>query len=413
MKFFKQFDTVFGWILIGFLLFGLKSFAEIFFHPLQRVFAGLGLLLIFITPVISKYKVISPLKDLVRGVFYLYLFWTLTIILRPLFQGVSYSSMSIQPYSVFGITSYLLPFIVLLGAGIISLPKLFKINYIFALVGFIYFVVNFKNMLAIVSSGVLLYYDDSDAIGINDLAERYEFWFGISALSFLCYEFLTKKQKWIAISSVAIMFFLVLYFARRGGVVIYLGYFVAAFYLYFLRSNGATRFLKVLFMLLILGAITLTVFMYSDTTFSLLFTRGTKDTRGEVDESIIRYLNTEKAWFFGKGIEGAYPDPNFDEPRYTHETGYLYMILKGGVVYLSLYVFLLLQSAYLGFFKANNRLTKALAIYLVFHVLFLIPFGVIMFGLEYFYVWVAVSICQSAKYRIMTNQEMKHFLAII
>ncbi len=412
MRYLKQFNSVYGWILIGFLLFGLKSFAAILFHPLQMLFAALGLSLIIFTPFFFKFKIIIPLRGLVRNAFYFYLVWSFVIILRPIIEGEHYSFFSIHPYSDFGITTYLLPFVVLLGTGVISLPKIFKISYIFPIIGFVYFVLNFNNMMDIVSSGVLNALDDNDDMGINDLMVLYEFWFSISALSLLCYEFLSKKQKWVAFLSNAFMLFLVLYFARRGGVVIYLGYFIAAYYLYLMQCNGGTRFLKVLFILLVLSTLSLTVFMYSDSTFSLLFSRGVEDTRSGVDESITRYLNSEHAWLLGKGIEGAYPDSNFEKPRYVHETGYLHMILKGGVVYLSLYVFLLLHSAYLGFFKTNNRLTKAFAIYLFFHVLFLFPFGVIMFRLEYLFVWVGVTICQSQNYRIMTNQQMKHYLAI-
>lgn len=413
MGFIKQFNSVFGWILIGFLLFGLKSFAAIFFNPLQMVFTALGLSLIFFTPFIYQFKVINPLRGLVRSAFYFYLIWSFFVIfLRPLIEGEHYSYDSINPKSVFGLTSYLLPFVVLLGTGVISLPKTFKISYIFAIIGFVYFVLNFNNMMDIVSSGVLNKTEDSDNIGINDLMVLYEFWFSISALSILCYEFLSKKQKLVAFSSTSLMLFLTLYFARRAGVVIYLGYFIAAYYLYLLQSNGGTRLLKVLFILLVMGTLGLSVLMYSDTTFSLLFSRIDEDSRSGVDDSLINYLDSENAWIFGKGIEGAYKHPSFDKPRYVHETGYLYMILKGGVVYLSLYIFLLLSSAYIGFFKTKNRLTKAFAIYLFFHILFLFPFGVIMFGLEYFFVWVGVAICQSQKYRNMTNEQMKHYLTI-
>jgi len=412
MGYIKQINSVFGWILFGFLLFGLKSFAEILFHPLQSVFAMMGLLLIFSTPFFFKFEAVIPLKGAVRNVFYFYLFWSIVIILRPLFEGEGYSHDSIFPYTVFGVTSYLLPFVILLGIGTISIPKLFKIIYIFAIIGFTYFILNFKNMQVIVDSGVLNATEDSETIGINDLANKYEFWFSISALSFLCSEFISKKQKWVAFSSLVLMLFIVLYFARRSGIVIYLAYFIATYYLYLLKSDGATKFLKILFILLILGTVSLTVFMYSDTTFSLLFSRMDDDTRSGVDESIIKYLNSENAWIFGKGIEGKYTDSAFDGPRYVHETGYLHMILKGGLIYLGLYCFLLLHSAYLGFFKTNNRFTKAFAIYLLFHVLMLIPFGVISFGLEYLFVWIAVASCQFDKYRLMTNEQIKYYLAL-
>ena len=412
MGYLKQINSVYGYILLGFLLFGLRSFAKLFFHPLQMVFALLGLILIFFSPFIFKFKAINPLQGIVQIVFYLYLAWTFIIISRPIIEGQNYNSFSIHPYFPYGLYSYLLPLIVLLGVGIISLPKLFRIVYIFAIIGFIYFILNYRNMQAIVEEGILNAGPDSDSPGINALANMYGFWFNISAFSLLCYEFISKKQKWLAILSNAFMLFLCLYFARRGGIVIIFLYFIAAFYLYLQQSNGATKFMKALFMLLIIGTISFTVFMYSDTTFSLLFSRIDEDTRSGVDESLIRYLDSEDAWFFGKGIDGVYTHSSFDQPRYDHETGYLYMILKGGIVYLSLYVFLLLHSAYVGFFQTNNRLTKAFAIYLLMHVFLLVPFGLITFDLEYLFVWIAVASTQYSKFRLMTNEQMKQYLAL-
>jgi len=412
MGYLKQINSIYGYILLGFLLYGLRSFAQLFFHPLQMVFALLGLLLIFFSPFIFNFKAINPFQGIVQFVFYFYLVWSFIIILRPVIEGQHYSNYSLHPYSSFGFLSYLLPLVVLLGTGIISFTKIFRIIYIFAIIGFIYFILNFKNMQAIVDEGILNTRPDSDTIGINQLADRYAFWLNISTFSLFCYEFISKKQKWLAILSLAFMLFLCLYFARRSGVVFIFLYFIAAFYLYLQQSNGATKFLRALFMLLITGTVILTVFMYSDTTFSLLFSRIDEDSRTGVDDSLISYLNRENAWFFGKGIDGVYTSPAFDEPRYVHETGYLYMILKGGVVYLSLYCFLLLYSAYLGYFKTNNRLTKAFAIYILFHVLLLIPFGVISFDLEYLFLWVAVASCQSKYYRLMTNEQMKLYIAL-
>lgn len=408
MKYSTQNFTVFGGILLGFLLYGLKSFAQILFHPLQALFAVIGLSLIFFTPFYFRFKAIIPLQGIIRIVFYFYLAWILVIILRPFFEGQNYSVEALHPYSTTGLTSYLLPFLVLLGAEIISLPKLFKISYIFALIGFAYFILNFNNMQAIVSEGIIG--GNEDTMGINGLANEYFFWFNISSLSLLCYEFISKKLKWTAILASVLMLFLMIYFARRGAIFMFLMYFLGAFYLYILQPDKNTKFFKVLFTLLIIATVVSTVLMYANTTFSLLFTRMDEDTRSGVNESVIRYLNNENAWFLGKGSEGAYPDINWDKPRYGVETGYLNMILKGGIVYLSLYCFLLLHSAYLGFFKTNNRLTKAFALYIFFHVLFLVPYGVISFGLEYLFVWVGVVVCQSNKYRLMTNQQLKFYL---
>jgi len=201
-----------------------------------------------------------------------------------------------------------------------------------------------------------------------------------------------------------------IYFARRSGVFMSLMYFIGTFYLYLNQSNGNKKIYKFLFLLSTITVVTITIYMYSDSTFSLLFNRLYEDTRSGVDEAIIKYINSEKAWIFGKGIEGAYYQSAFDAPRYTHETGYLYLILKGGIIYLFLYVILLLHSAYIGFFKTENRLTKALALYVFLHVIFLLPFGLPSFGLEYLFVWVSFAFCESAKWRSMTNQQIKFYL---
>ena len=411
IQFSKPNYQVFSTILLGFLLFGFKDFAVLINEALPRIIAFIGLLLIFGTPFYYSYKRVSSLKGSIRILFYFYLFWIVLIILRPLFFGEGYTDQSIHPYADYGITSYLFPFFVLIGSSIISLPKLFKIVFVFSIIGLVFFVVNFNVMQSIVLRGVGTSIDGE--MGIGELATKYYFWFSISSLSLLCYEFVSKKHKRTAIFISLFTLFLMIYFARRGGVFMYVLYFFGMFYLFLEQSKSRYRFAKILFVVAIISISFAVVKSYSDSTFSLLFSRINEDSRSDVDEALIAFLNTENAWLFGKGIEGAYNHPNFDLPRYVHETGYLHLILKGGIIYLFFYVFLLLHAAYIGFFKTKNRLTKALAFYVFFHVVFLIPYGVPNFGLEYFFVWIAFALCESSNYRSMTNQQVKQYLAPI
>jgi hypothetical protein len=183
------------------------------------------------------------------------------------------------------------------------------------------------------------------------------------------------------------------------------------YYLYLEQPEKKHRFPKIILVVAITSILFAVVKNNSESTFSLLFERLEDDTRSTVDDAIIDYLNSENAWLFGKGIEGAYKHSDFELPRYTHETGYLYLILKGGVIYLFLYVSLILHAAYLGFFKTKNRLTKALALYAFFHIVFLIPYGLPNFGLEYLFVWIAFAFCESSNLRLMTNQQVKNYFA--
>jgi hypothetical protein len=411
MQFTKPNYRVFSTILLGFLLYGLHEFAEIVNEGLPRIIAFIGLLFIFGAPFYYKYKILSPLKGSIRILFNIYLWWIVLIILRPFFSGQQYTENSIHPYATYGLTSYLLPFVVLLGVNIVSFPKLFRIVFIFSIIGFVFFVFNFNTMQSIALRGIGMSLDGE--MGIGELANKYYFWFSISSLSLICYEFVPNKYKWTAIFTSIFTLILITYFARRSTIFMYVLYFFGMFYLYLEQSKSRYRFSKILLVVAIISISFSLVQSYSDSTFSLLFSRLDDDSRSSVDVAIIDYLNSEKAWFFGKGIEGAYKHSDFDLPRYTHETGYLYLILKGGIIYLAFYVLLLLHSAYVGFFKTKNRLTKGLALYVFFHIIFLIPFGVPGFSLEYLFVWIAFALCESSRYRLMTNLEVKHYLAKI
>jgi hypothetical protein len=413
LKTLKQFSKpnsrVFALILFGFLLFGLKEFAELLYHPLQRTLAFLGLLFVFASPYCFKYKKINPLKGKIRIVFNAYLFWTIGIIIRPIFSVQGYSENSIFPYATYGVTSYLLPLIVVLGTGIISLPKLFKIIFVFSIIGATFFVLSFSTMQAVVLSGIS--WGTDGEIGMVQLADQYYYWFGISSLSLLCYEFVSYKYKWGAIFSSLLMMLLMLFLARRGGIFMFALYFLGMFYLNINQTKSKNRIVKLLFVFALISTVFILAQNNLNSVFSNLLNRIDEDTRSGVDKELIKNLTTENAWLFGKGIEGTYKSANFAMPRYTHETGWLYLILKGGIIYLSLYVSLLLHAAYIGFFKTKNRLTKALALYMLFHVIFLVPYGLPSFGLEYLFVWIAFALCESANWRLLSNEQVKFHIA--
>ena len=393
-------------ILLGFLLFGLKEFAELVYHPLQSIIASIGLLLIFGSPFYYKIKIHNPLTGIIKILFNIYICWVLLIITRPFFYGQAYTYDSLHPYQSFGIISYLLPLIVLFGTKVISLPKLFKTVFIFSIIGFVYFVFNFNNMQSAVIRGLTSSVDGQ--IGLGLLANNYYFWFSISFFSLLCYEFLPIKYQKVAFLTSFFNLFLMAYFARRGGIFMSLLYFLGMLYLYFDKSKKKYFLAKIVLVGLIVYSLIILISSNLSSTFSLLTERLVEDTRSDVDEAIINHLTINNTWFFGEGIEGAYKHPAFDVPRYIHETGYLYLIIKGGMVYLMLYLYLLLHSAYVGFFKTRNRLTKGLAFYSFIHIILLIPYGLPSFCLEYLFVWISFAICESKYLRLLTNEEVKN-----
>lgn len=119
-------------------------------------------------------------------------------------------------------------------------------------------------------------------------------------------------------------------------------------------------------------------------------------------------------WIIGRGINGSYysrsiesDDVNWD--RGTIEYGYLYLILKGGVVELALYIFVLLYASFLGF-KSNNLLCKAMAFFVVFQVYELIPFGLPKISIIFFLTWRFVPLLASERFRKIDNTLVKRIL---
>jgi hypothetical protein len=398
----------FGTVLLGFLIFGLKEFGELVNHSLQSIMATIGLLMIFGSPFYFRIKLLNPLEGLSKLLLTVFLFWTLFVIFRPVFSGQIYSENSLHPYKSFGLISYLLPLVLWFGTRTISIQKIFKITFVFSIIGIVYFFVNFNNMQAVVFQGLVV--SQEGQMGLGELANQYYFWYNISFFSLLSYEFVPQKYRSVAFLTSFLTLFLMAYFARRGGVFMSAVYFAGMLYLYLEKEKTKNLPIKIF----LLGA-TMYLFYFIvnnslNSTFSILTNRLNDDTRSGVDTEIIKHLNTNNSWLFGEGIEGAYKHRAFDAPRYTHETGYLYLIIKGGIVYLILYVYLLLHSAYVGFFKSRNRLTKGFALYSFFHIVFLVPFGLPYFGLEYLFVWIAVLFCESYHWRSLTNEQVKVYL---
>src|SRR5207244_9681 len=94
--------------------------------------------------------------------------------------------------------------------------------------------------------------------------------------------------------------------------------------------------------------------------FSSLKTRGLQNTRISVEDCFYSSL-TRKEWIIGGGINGQYYCPNMDENddtgfRTVIETDFLNIILKGGIISLSLVLLIAVPAFIKGVFYSNNIL---------------------------------------------------------
>lgn len=150
-----------------------------------------------------------------------------------------------------------------------------------------------------------------------------------------------------------------------------------------------------------------------------LIDRGDADTRTGVE--VYMYADmTPVDWVIGKGIKGSYYCPVVDNVndaeglgyRDNIETGYLQIILKGGIISLALLLLIFIPAVYKGFFKSRNILSKAAAMWIFLWIIYLYPSGGMVFNMNYVLVWISTGICYSDKIRNLDDETIKTHLQI-
>lgn len=251
---------------------------------------------------------------------------------------------------------------------------------------------------------------------------------GMGAILLFCYALTNFRRTWL---DYILLTVIVLYGVAqiagggRGGTITAMLYIF--FMLFFLMKDkgssiwGRTigRVFSFAIVVLVLYGTYYILFIsdFADYLYSRLFAGG--DLGGELKEStredfvnmLIADLNNHPwAWLIGKGSNGSYLVKA--GPRGTIEWGYWYLILKGGVIYLFLYVYLLLKTVYIGFFKSKNTLTKAMAILCLMCAYSLIPFGLPIVSLDFVLVWHYVRIINTSRIREMTDSEIEEWISL-
>lgn len=199
-----------------------------------------------------------------------------------------------------------------------------------------------------------------------------------------------------------------MYMARRGSTVLAMIYFLLLWYLYTVRS-GSRQWAK---QIVIVGMLIYMVYIVftnlADSFFSLLVERGTEDTRGGVEYSFYKHFNSTTDWIFGRGLLGTYYDQIFREYRSSIETGYLFITLRGGLLYLIPYVLLLVISGIRGYFKSRSIFIKSVAIFMLMSILELYPWGYPTFSFKFFIIWLGIYICNSRYFLELSDAEVQN-----
>ena len=201
-----------------------------------------------------------------------------------------------------------------------------------------------------------------------------------------------------------------LYTARRGRTVTFLLYYVLCFLLYYFNKN-TSKIQMLIAGVLVLYLGYLIVMGSSGGFLSLLIERGVADSRTEVENSFYASMDV-RSWIWGRGWFGQYYDYIFKDYRSSIETGYLALILRGGIIYLILYVFIFLYSGIRGLFFSNSVFVKAFAIMLLMNIFELYPWGWPLFNFKFFVMWIGVYICNNPFYLSLNDKKVKTIFAI-
>ena len=392
-------------------LFFVLSATESFISPAacQGLQAIGFIVMIFGASGLIKSKIDDPYLQLV---FWIYFLYSVSII----FRGAEYDfkSIKLMVFDVsYGAMPYFAPLVLLIPRKVGFYKKIFNILIILGIF-FILCVILFYKVL-----------HDPDRLSLISLG-YIETFFGLLAypVSFLLLTYLYHSDKKsllglgkiniLALVVMLISLFFLIYRARRGSIAMCVSTLACVGMIYI--STTKRKMLIILMSVIFIGAVA--VFFAGRKTpamFNFVIDRGDEDTRTGVEEYMYADMTTND-WIIGKGINGKYFCPIIDNVndatgyRENIETGYLQIILKGGLVSLTLLLLILLPAVYKGLFNSKNVLSKSAAVWIFLWIIYLKPIIGNTFSMHYLIVWIAVGICYSKKIRNMSDITIKSYL---
>lgn len=394
----------FNLLLLGITIYSVGNF---FYINNRNVCSAITILsfLVIIYAILKIKSFYIPFKGSVKYVYVLFLIWTIITIVRGLISG--HEKHSLNPVNIYGLSAFIVPFIVLIGTKKMSLNSVVKFSIISGIIGIAMIALNYKDIF---SQTIALQTGEEYQSYLGNIGTQSMLLFN-TAFIFMIFYLLKHNYRYITFASVGLFLIVVLFSARRGGIFMILLIIMLTLYLYLFKFkvNSGSMFYKWLFTLSALIFISFLLFYNSNFLLSFLFERLLEDSRTVVESYFYRSFDGNiYDWLFGRGLSGTYKVPAFTvQDRGVIETGYLYLILKGGLLSLILFVFILVNSFFKGFFRSKNILIKAMSLYIVVHIIYLYPFGIPMFNLEYVILWISVAYCQSEYWRSLTSKEIQ------
>lgn len=218
----------------------------------------------------------------------------------------------------------------------------------------------------------------------------------------------TKRQQWITFIIWSIYFFLMMLNARRNVSFTLLLYAFIA-YIFSIFGSIKRHKLRAIFLIFVFIMSGLMLLLNFESLASGLFKnladRAMEDTRSGVEELFFAdFANApEIDWFFGRGMDGGYYQITTNEEtgeindnRTVIETGYLNMILKGGLVYDVVIVLIMLLAIKRGYGKRNRMCSFLTTILLTYFIDLYTTNPVCAFSVRSILFWFCISVVSSS-----------------
>lgn len=346
-------------------------------------------------------------NNYLRITYVLYCCWQLSVVIRGFIFDVEYLKTSLLD-AWFGIFIYFVPLILLFPKEIAGYKKIF--NVIVILAGFYLF-------FDLIFIKELLY-----PYGGNRLAQSLVEYFSRN-LSIPCgfilltYLYHTNKKNLFSLSIVILTFLFAAVRARRSLMFMAITLLVTSYLVFYFSNRG--KIMKIVFsviMILSLGIYGAYIYtLQKSGVFGLLTSRMHEDTRSGVINNFYRDMSTTD-WLIGRGVNGQYYCPGIDEGnrittyRIVIETGYLQIILKGGLISLALLFIISIPAMIKGLFRSNNSFSKGAAIWIFWFLMNLYSSVGNAFILSYLLFWISIGICYEPGIITKTDDEIKREL---
>lgn len=335
-----------------------------------------------------------------RFLFIVYIFDNFIILIQA-FKNMDFArllSFITDPYLFF---PYVIPIVALIPANVFFLKKIF--DY-FALLGLVLIV------LFLILAGYML--------NVNSFFSEHVMWTLGAGCGFmlLTIDYQSYHRKIIAVVAVFLSLFISTVLARRNIMLTFSNYILFSILLLLFNSKKSISF-KILFLSIVLSSFLGAYFIfdkYQDNLFARISGRLDENTREQIFSGFFTSMSKNDL-ILGKGFEGTYYAPTIEEDKDNRsiiECGYLQTILKGGIINLSLFLFIALPAAYLGMIKSHNAISRAAAAIIILWLVDMVPWGMPALNIRYIFLWICIGLCYSGEMQVLSDADIKNSLKL-